>query len=185
MLNMWRVYQRWAWVTSAVLTGVFCSWGSLLRGRESCLHPHITARQPLPPACVSLTYIHCHFWLQRKLLTRLWESICLRISVKSCTCSEWWLGNMFPACWNTHLTEKLLQAHVDTLRNNGSKRALPDGLRFYPEPFASEEPCFEETVCQGFSVRLRFPLRTLYIKQTFLEHYIMYTAIIYNYFYIF
>ena len=48
-------------------------------------------------------------------------------------------------------------AQSDTLRNKGSKRVPPEGLKFYPEPFVSEEPFFEERVCQGFFMR-PFPL---------------------------
>ena len=33
-----------------------------------------------------------------------------------------------------------------TLRKEGSLQVLPEGVRFYPEPFASEEPFFEERV---------------------------------------
>lgn len=37
----------------------------------------------------------------------------------------------------------------NTLRNKGYKRVLPEGLRFYPESFAPEEPSFEGTVPKG------------------------------------
>ena len=53
-----------------------------------------------------------------------------------------------------------------TIRNKGSKGVLPEGLIVYPEPAAS---LLEERVCQGFFVRLRAPLRTLFIQRTLFE----------------
>ncbi len=55
---------------------------------------------------------------------------------------------------------------VYILRNKGFKRILPEELRTYPEPFASEETFFEEMVLQGFFVRIRVPLRILFIQRT-------------------
>ena len=48
-----------------------------------------------------------------------------------------------------------------TLRNKGSKKVLVEGMKFYPKPFASEEPIFEENFHEGF-LRLRVPLRTIF-----------------------
>ena len=44
-----------------------------------------------------------------------------------------------------------------TLRSKGSKRVLPEGLRFCQEPFASEEHCDEERDLERVFVRLKIP----------------------------
>ena len=45
-------------------------------------------------------------------------------------------------------------------------RVLPEGLRFYPEQFVSEEPVIEVGIRQGFFVRLKVPLKTFSIQRT-------------------
>lgn len=63
MLNMWCVFQSWAWVTSAVLAGEsFVAEALLLRsverhpGCESCWHLHIAPSQVPTYLCASDTH---------------------------------------------------------------------------------------------------------------------------------
>ncbi len=65
----------------------------------------------------------------------------------------------------THTYMYRIHSKLETLEI----RVLPEGLRFYPEPFASEEPFFEERVLQGFFVRQRVPWRILFIQRTLFE----------------
>lgn len=52
------------------------------------------------------------------------------------------------------------------LKNKGSNRVLPEGLRLYPEPFASGESLLKKGFFRVFFVILRLPLRTLFIQRT-------------------
>ena len=65
-----------------------------------------------------------------------------------------------------HVSDQFKVILMYTLRTEGSRSVLPEGLSFYPEPFAFEQPFFEERVPEGFFVGLKVPLRTCF-KNTF------------------
>ena len=71
-----------------------------------------------------------------------------------------WYTILFTLLWlssgNILLENVFFSIECNTLRNNGSKKFLPVGLRLYPQPFSSEERFVEERVCQPSSPKEPF-----------------------------
>ncbi len=57
-----------------------------------------------------------------------------------------------------------IKTRCDHLHNSPlhSIRVLPERLRFYPEPFASEKPLFKERVPQGFFIKTKGSIKNTF-----------------------